>query len=247
MLQSLRKIIFLLRYHLFHKHKLSRTVKEKVNGIEFLVYPSVFNPVSYYSSKLFADFVSALNDLEGKRVLDMGCGTGIIGIFAALKGANVTAADKNPEAVKCTTENAKRNNVSSKLIAYEGDLFQPINVPSPSERGAGVRFFDIIFFNPPYYSKEPKTDFELGFNAGKDLRVIDDFAAAGKAYLNENGIIYLIVSSDVGDTNYPPLTKGGVGGLDALINIFNRNAFTHKFVTTKRKLFETFYIMEMTM
>src|SRR6266542_2929932 len=138
----LRKIKFVIHYHLFHKHKLSRTIKEKVNGVEFLVYPSVFNPVSYYSSRIFAKFVPGL-ELKGKNVLDMGCGSGVIGIFDASKGANVTAVDKNPEAVRCTTENASRNNISIKV--FQSDLYS--GFPSPSERGAGVRFFDFIFFN----------------------------------------------------------------------------------------------------
>ncbi len=34
------------------------------------------------------------NDFEGKTVLDMGCGTGILGILASMKGAKtITAID----------------------------------------------------------------------------------------------------------------------------------------------------------
>lgn len=60
-------------------------------------------------------------DLEGKMVLDMGCGTGILGILASKKGAaTVTAIDIDEWPVKGTVENAALNNVSN-LKAYKGD------------------------------------------------------------------------------------------------------------------------------
>ncbi len=51
-------------------------------------------------------------DVKGKSVMDMGCGTGILAILAAMKGAvNVDAIDIDEWAFENTVENAERNNV----------------------------------------------------------------------------------------------------------------------------------------
>ncbi len=51
-------------------------------------------------------------DLEGKRVLDFGCGSGILGIAASKLGAfQTTAIDHDPQAIQATIENAHYNDV----------------------------------------------------------------------------------------------------------------------------------------
>jgi ribosomal protein L11 methyltransferase len=51
-------------------------------------------------------------DLEGKRVLDLGCGTGILALAARKLGAGrVLAVDFDPEAVAASRRNARRNGV----------------------------------------------------------------------------------------------------------------------------------------
>jgi len=53
-------------------------------------------------------------DFKNKPVLDMGCGTGVLAILAALKGANpITAIDIDEWAYENTLENAERNQVKN--------------------------------------------------------------------------------------------------------------------------------------
>ena len=53
------------------------------------------------------------HDLRGLRALDMGCGTGILGIIALKRGAgSLTAIDIDPWAYENVQENASLNNVS---------------------------------------------------------------------------------------------------------------------------------------
>jgi ribosomal protein L11 methyltransferase len=51
-------------------------------------------------------------DLAGQRVVDYGCGSGILGIATALKGANrVICVDNDPQALEAAQANGKRNGV----------------------------------------------------------------------------------------------------------------------------------------
>jgi ribosomal protein L11 methyltransferase len=58
--------------------------------------------------------------VRGARVLDVGCGSGVLGLVALALGAeSVRAVDNDPEAVAVTRENAERNGVSSRVQTDE--------------------------------------------------------------------------------------------------------------------------------
>ena len=63
-------------------------------------------------------------ELKGQRILDYGCGSGILGIAALLLGAGlVSAVDIDPQAVQATRENAVMNCVDERLtVAQVGEL-----------------------------------------------------------------------------------------------------------------------------
>jgi 2-polyprenyl-3-methyl-5-hydroxy-6-metoxy-1,4-benzoquinol methylase len=84
----------------------------------------------------FAQEVSKL-PLQGKSVLDLGCGSGLIGICAALCGAEVTCTDINEAAVANTVHNATLNDV--RIESLISDAYDSI----------GSRRFDIIVANCP--------------------------------------------------------------------------------------------------
>jgi ribosomal protein L11 methyltransferase len=55
--------------------------------------------------------------LEGKTVVDYGCGSGVLGIAAALKGATrVICVDNDPQALEATVANALRNGVEDRIV-----------------------------------------------------------------------------------------------------------------------------------
>jgi len=56
------------------------------------------------------------------RVLDLGCGSGILAIAAARLGATVLALDTDPIAVTATRENAAYNDVTQQVSVAEGSL-----------------------------------------------------------------------------------------------------------------------------
>ena len=94
---------------------------------------------------------------SGMRVMDLGCGCGIVGIWAAkiVGEENVFMSDADPKAVETAARNAVRNGVGGVSISLS-DGFSAVEASG----------FDLILSNPPY-----QTDFsvakgfiEKGFN-----------------------------------------------------------------------------------
>lgn len=63
----------------------------------------------------------------GARVVDIGCGTGVLAVSSILLGAEkATAVDLDSNAVAITAENAKRNQVDDKLEVFHGNLLDKV-------------------------------------------------------------------------------------------------------------------------
>ncbi|MFA7322382.1 MAG: 50S ribosomal protein L11 methyltransferase [Dokdonella sp.] len=61
-------------------------------------------------------------DLAGKRVIDYGCGSGVLAIAAALLGAReVIAIDNDPQAIEASRDNAERNGVAASIALFLSD------------------------------------------------------------------------------------------------------------------------------
>lgn len=66
------------------------------------------------------------HDFSGQTVVDYGCGSGVLGIVAAIKGAvEVVCVDNDPQALMATGDNAKRNSISSGLQVLTPADFTP--------------------------------------------------------------------------------------------------------------------------
>ena len=64
---------------------------------------------------------------SGRRILDIGCGTGILAIAGLLLGADfATAVDIDSNAVRITRENAAMNGVGDRIEAIQGDLLDKV-------------------------------------------------------------------------------------------------------------------------
>lgn len=84
--------------------------------LEIVLEPgAAFGSGSHMTTRLCVGQVSQL-DLVGCRVLDVGCGTGVLSVASVLLGArSVQAVDSDPEAIRVTRLVAELNNVSEKI------------------------------------------------------------------------------------------------------------------------------------
>jgi release factor glutamine methyltransferase len=167
---------------LLDRRRYERVVLEEVEGIQLVVLPDVFNPKLLRSGEFLVQQLRREDLLPvGARVLDLGCGSGAVGVAAARRGSTVVASDINPSAVRCTRINAQLNGVE--LEVRQGDLFEPV---------AGEQF-DVVVFNPPYYRGVPRDDLD---HAWRSPDVADRFGAQLGQHLTDGGHALVVLSSD---------------------------------------------------
>jgi len=82
---------------------------------------------------------------EGLRVLDIGTGSGAIGVVLAreLPAARVAATDISPGALAVARRNALSHGVAGRMEFFQGDLFAAVSGD-----------WDIICSNPPYIQED---------------------------------------------------------------------------------------------
>jgi len=153
-----------------------------------IVLKGVFAPIEAKKQVLpYMKDQSAL--FKGKTVLDIGTGSGIIGLYAAQLGAKkVVATDISEAAVACARLNAKKLKFDSVI---EIRLVPPEDVTAFSVIEPGESF-DIIISNPPY---------TLDLDAPANSAIIDrgdlgfSIVQGLKAHLNPGGTAILLYNT----------------------------------------------------
>lgn len=169
-------------YRLAGRHRYDDFRLERVAGLPFLVTPSVFNPKLPRTGAFLAAQLDARSVAPDAQVLDMGTGSGVCAVFAALRARRVVAVDINPAAVRCASINAALNGVQDRVEVRHGDLFGPVS---------GERF-DLILFNPPFLRGRPRDDRD---RAWRSLDVAERFAAGVREHLAPGGAALVVLSS----------------------------------------------------
>jgi putative methylase len=90
------------------------------------------------------NIASLHGDVSGRRVVDLGCGTGILAIGAALLGGVATGVDSDERALVIARRNAKALNVdvawrASSIESFEGS-------------------YDTVVMNPPFGAQKRRSD-----------------------------------------------------------------------------------------
>ncbi|MEZ5084584.1 MAG: methyltransferase [Bacteroidales bacterium] len=151
--------------------------------IKAVVLPGVFFPHFTISTKLLLQFLET-KELEHHTFLELGCGTGIISVLAAKKGARVVASDINPTAIENAKLNATKNSVE--ITTYLSDLFAEL----PRQQ------FDFIIINPPYYPKTPKIMAEEAWFCGEHFEYFEKLFLTATNYFHDKSEVLMILSED---------------------------------------------------
>ena len=98
-------------------------LKAPEKGIPVYIEPGMAFGTGNHETTSMCVLLMQKIDLRGKTVLDMGCGSGILGIAAAKLGAEkVVLSDIDPQAVQASRENVNLNNVGKICAIVCGDL-----------------------------------------------------------------------------------------------------------------------------
>jgi biotin-(acetyl-CoA carboxylase) ligase/methylase of polypeptide subunit release factors len=120
---------------------------EGLPEIHLRVPPTVYPPKE--DSELLDEVLRLLGPGKGRRLLEIGCGSGAISISAAMRGWMVEACDINPLAVAATVGNAENCACSDRLKVREGGPFS-----GNDEGWIPQRPVDLICWNLPYLEIE---------------------------------------------------------------------------------------------
>jgi methylase of polypeptide subunit release factors len=183
--RRLRKAIHFFSYHLVLNRRTTRVTRAA--GFRLIVRPTVFHPRRFITSEFFASFIGRL-DLSGKRVADVGTGSGILALAAARAGAaHVTAVDVNPKAALTAAENARANGHGDSFVAVCSNLLSAL---------APVALFDVIISSPPSFPGEPRDIADRAWHAGPNYRDVVPLFDQARERLAPGGRVYFLVSSD---------------------------------------------------
>jgi release factor glutamine methyltransferase len=181
----LREAIHFFSYHLILKRRW--TAVSRAAGFRLRVPPTVFHPRLFLTSEYFARFIGGL-DLTGKRVAEVGTGTGILALAAARAGAaNVVAIDINPNAARAAAENARSNGFGERVAPVCSNLLSAL-APRP--------LFDVILSSPPSFAGEPRDLADRAWHAGPNYRDIASLFEQARERLAPGGRVYVLLSSD---------------------------------------------------
>lgn len=89
------------------------------NAVNVMLDPGLaFGTGTHPTTSLCLTWLDGL-DLQGKTVIDFGCGSGILAIAALKLGASqAIGIDIDPQAIQASRDNAERNGVSDRLSLY---------------------------------------------------------------------------------------------------------------------------------
>ena len=149
-------------------------------GLALYCAPGVMPPANRVTRCLAA----AIRAERADRVLDLGCGTGILALCAARTAVEVVGTDIDPRAVDCSQVNAHLNAIQNVRFLL-GDAYAPL---------AGATF-DLIVSNPPFYPADRLTQAPGPVCVQADDPLLDALIRGLRGHLAPGGRACFVTSS----------------------------------------------------
>lgn len=179
---KIKKLVFPFLSKWYERNN-GRTQIYKNKGIKLSVLPEVFHPGYFLSTNILLDFILS-KDLNNKKVLELGAGSGFISFYLAKNcGAIVTASDLNLKAIEGLRLNKEKLQIPIEIIT--SNLFENIDLET----------IDMILINPPYYPKNATNNRETAFYCGEDFDYFTQLFQ-GLKKCKRDCTIYMILSED---------------------------------------------------
>ena len=126
----------------------------------------------------------------GERVLDLGCGTGIIPILLEAKtdGKHFTGLEIQNTSADMARRSVELNNLSEKISIVEGDIKEAQSI-------FGRASFDVVTSNPPYMTGQHglvNPDLPKAIARHEILCTLEDVISQAAGLLRENGRFYMV-------------------------------------------------------
>lgn len=156
----------------FELSKWQSEIDISVGGLDYKIcsLPGVFNHGSVdLGTKILLD---NLPEIKTGRLLDFGCGAGVIGCYLGLKSpeSEIVMSDVSALAVHCSKQSAQLNNLSVDVIASNGLM---------DVQGK----FSAVYTNPPFHT-----------GIQTDYSVTENFIAQLEQYLAKSGSLTLVAN-----------------------------------------------------
>lgn len=161
----------------------SKERKYSFKELKLVVYPGVFHPGFFISTKFLISQIDKFN-LKGKQLLELGAGSGMISVYCAKHGAVVTASDISFSALENIKTNALLNDCNINII--HSDLFDSI----PKQQ------FDYIIINPPYFPKNPVNESEYAWFCGNEFQYFEKLFRQIEEFLYPQTTALMVLSED---------------------------------------------------
>lgn len=182
------------KFFLELKDSLDSEILIKCSNFKISAGINVLLPKSQETSELFRDALSDLKRKSGLKVIDMGCGSGILTLIAdrIFENSEINFTDILPEALASALNNidnniSQKDSINSLLCCDPGDLFEKTD-----------DLFDLIIFNPPWVDAAARNRSEYALN-DKDQKLIERFIIQAKSRLLTDGRIALAYSDNSGE------------------------------------------------
>lgn len=120
-----------------------------------------------------AALIAGMRVASGQRVLELGCGTGLVTLAALRRGAQVTAVDVSARAVEATRRTLRANGFAQAevLLSYGAERITSGH-------------FDVVLANPPFHT---------GYDV--DFEVVRLFIADAARSLRAGGQLFLVANA----------------------------------------------------